>query len=119
MLAMADETNFFRRVQEEDETVEEYLAAFRTLVDRSNLPADQLVRLLTSQLVVGRSEKTIQQELLATVDPTIGRVVAIMRANGSAQKESDWMNPHDVSRKPERGKPNMWQRQPRKRRRPT
>ncbi len=90
---MADDANFFRRMQEEDETVEEYLTALRTLVEYCNLPAGLLVRLLTSQILVGCAQKTIQQELLSMVDPTLGRVIAILRAYETARKESDRMNP--------------------------
>ncbi len=43
-LAIADESKFFQRIEEEDETVEEYLTALRTMVENCKLPAGLLVR---------------------------------------------------------------------------
>ncbi len=95
-------------MKEENETVEECLTALGTLVEACNLPAGLLVRLLTSQLVVGCAEKTVQQELLAMVDPPpLERVIAIMRAHDSARTEKDLGNlkaapVHNVLKKPAR-----------------
>ncbi len=65
---MAEETNFFRRIQDQDETVEEYLTMLRTIVDYCNLPPGLLVRLLTPQLVEGCAQKKVQQGLLSMME---------------------------------------------------
>ncbi len=90
--------------------------AIQRTVEDCNLAAGLLVRLFASQLVVGCAEKTIQQEFLAMVDPTLGRVIASMRANETARKESDRVNPMTSQGSQNAGSLNTWQRQPRKRR---
>ncbi len=66
---------------------------------------------LMEQLANGCAERRIQQELLTRDDLTLSIVFATMRAHNSARKETDDLGTfkaapvHNVSMKPERGKP--------------
>ncbi len=84
--------DFTRRMQEGDEPLDEFLTAIKTLAANCDFRAD-MERSLMVQLMNGCVAKRTQRELLAMADPTLARVIAIMRAKETARNESDHMNP--------------------------
>ncbi len=87
--------DFHRREQERDESVDDYLTALRTLGADCNFAAN-LERFLMVQLVEGCVDKKTQRDLLAMQDPTLERVLAVMRANETASRESALINPRSA-----------------------
>ncbi|MCP3665839.1 MAG: hypothetical protein GY696_25645 [Gammaproteobacteria bacterium] len=66
--------------------------ALRTLGADCNF-ATNLDRFLMVQLVEGCADKKTQRYLLAMQDPTLERVLGVMRSNETATRESALINP--------------------------
>ncbi len=79
--------DFRRHFQEQDETTEEFLTSLRILAEDCRF-GDQLDRNLMFQLVGGCADRKVQQDLLATPDVTLARVIAVMKAAETAKKDS-------------------------------
>ncbi len=75
--------------------MDDYLIALRTLGADCNFAAN-LERFLMVQIVEGCVDKKTQRDLLAMQDPTLERVLAVMRANKTATRESTLINPRSA-----------------------
>ncbi len=84
--------DFHRREQECDESLDNNLTALCTPGADCNFAAN-LKCFLMVPLVEGCADKKTQRDLLAMQDPNLERVLAVMRANETASRESALINP--------------------------
>ena len=93
---IAERFKFFKRVQQENESLADYLAELRKLAKTCNF-RDYLDTALRDQLVCGLRDQKTQKELLCIPDLTITKATERARAAETVNRETKQLNPEPVA----------------------
>ena len=91
-IEIAERFKFFKRVQQEQETLANYLAELRKLAKHCNF-GNYLDTALRDQLVCGLRDRKTQRELLCTPNLTLAMASEKARATETATRETQQLNP--------------------------
>jgi len=91
-IEIAERFKFFKRVQEEQETLANYLAELRKLAKNCNF-GNYLDSALRDQLVCGLRDRKIQRELLCISNLTLAVASERARAAEAASRETQQLSP--------------------------
>ena len=91
-IEIAERFKFFKRVQQEQETLANYLAELRKLAKNCNF-GGYLDTALRDQLVCGLRDRKIQRELLCIPNLTLAMASERARAAEAASRETQQLNP--------------------------
>ena len=91
-IEIAERFKFFKRVQQEQETLANYLAELRKLAKHCNF-GNYLDTALCNQLVCGLRDRKTQPELLCTPNLTLAMASEKARATETATRETQQLNP--------------------------
>ena len=91
-IEIAERFKFFKRVQQEQETLANYLAELRKLAKHCNF-GNYLDTALRDQLVCGLRDRKTQRELLCTPNLTLAMASEKARATETAIRETQQLNP--------------------------
>lgn len=92
---IAEHFKFFKRVQQDKESLADYLAGLRTLAKTCNF-GNYLDTALRDQLVCGLCDQKTQKELLCIQDLTIAIATERAKAAETVNRETQQLNPDPV-----------------------
>ena len=95
---MAEQHKFYTRIQEEGETIQEYIAELRNITTHCNFScpkckASTIDTHLRAQFVRGVKDNSMRQRLLQQKDPTFDDVANLAHTMELSRKESNQMQP--------------------------
>lgn len=80
---ISERFKFFNRVQQEGETIQQFLVEIQSFADKCNF-ASMLERMLRDRIVCGVRSKALQKQLLSKCDLTLAQVELMALAAASS-----------------------------------